>query len=182
MSANSANLKQKVATSLASARSAARDIARGVEEIRSQLLEVQERRRAASNAPVDIETSLQRLDKYLDRLTRLAGERAPGPKAFMQSPPSYREPNAGYSDIAFAYLDDLIRERMASGIKEAHANAVGLTESEREERLRAFDRDILDIELAEESLIRAAEAANFPIQRRAAADPRAVLAHDKVLP
>jgi len=48
--------------------------------------------------------------------------------------------------------------------------------------LAALDADLLAAEMAEESLIRSAEASGIEITRRRDADPRAVLAADAALP
>lgn len=51
----------------------------------------------------------------------------------------------------------------------------GPTAAERAERLAEIDRELLEIETAEERLIEVSEAAGAPIARRADANPRAVL-------
>jgi hypothetical protein len=57
----------------------------------------------------------------------------------------------------------------------------GISESERQRRLEDVDRDLLDAELAEESIIRAAEASGFPVLPQQL-DPQALLAADEALP
>jgi len=73
-------------------------------------------------------------------------------------------------------------EKMKEEVEAFYASASGLSDEERKHQLRELDRKLLDAELAEESMIRSAENSGFAIIRRRDADPRAVLAHDKVLP
>ncbi len=57
-----------------------------------------------------------------------------------------------------------------------------ISEEDRTLRLDDLDRQILDSELVEEAIIREAERVGFKLDRRADADPRAVLADASALP
>ncbi|WP_041527331.1 hypothetical protein [Paracoccus aminophilus] len=59
---------------------------------------------------------------------------------------------------------------------------LGLTEDEREQELTILHRELFDLELAEEALIRSAAVAGLVIDRRPDAHPAAVLAPDHALP
>jgi hypothetical protein len=94
--------------------------------------------------------------------------------------PQVREPAelalALYADKWGEYIKQAMREKMAA------AGRTGLTDAKCEAKLTALDRELLDLELVEESLIRTAERGGFAIPRRHDANPLAVLADDSVLP
>ena len=74
------------------------------------------------------------------------------------------------------------RDQLAAMLEPAYSNeAKPISAEEREAALHRIDEDLLDLELAEEAAIRSAEAVGLHVQRRADADPRAVLAGDDAL-
>jgi hypothetical protein len=86
------------------------------------------------------------------------------------------------SENFFAYLAPMFGEVVKKRVADVYQNTAGITEAERQKQMEAVDRDLLDAELAEESIIRAAEASGFAILRRSNASPMAVLAADETLP
>jgi hypothetical protein len=67
-------------------------------------------------------------------------------------------------------------------IRDLLADALCVTDDERQRQLAKIDKDLLDLELLEESIVRAGTRAGFKVRRRPDSDPRAVLAHDNDLP
>lgn len=84
------------------------------------------------------------------------------------------------SDLPFPFLvtccRDQVRAVLIKRIDAAYAKRPGMTADDRRQAIEKLKGERLDIEFAEESLIRAAERAGMTIARRADADPRAVLA------
>lgn len=71
----------------------------------------------------------------------------------------------------------MLRDRLA----ETYGDDPGLEPGERDAECAALDRQIADVEMAEEAAIRDAEDAGLAILRRGDADPRATLASDASL-
>ena len=73
-------------------------------------------------------------------------------------------------------------DRVSADIVELSRQAPGIDEKARQQKVDEIERELLDVELAEESIIRTAEASDFPIFRRATANPLVVLADDSTMP
>ncbi|TGQ94637.1 hypothetical protein EN851_03535 [Mesorhizobium sp. M8A.F.Ca.ET.208.01.1.1] len=94
--------------------------------------------------------------------------------------PAVIESAAGFFALAFAA--PLMRERLAAEISAEYSAGDGPTAEAHKQMLAKLDAELLELEMAEEALLRAAEAAGIEILRRIDADPRAVLAADSALP
>jgi hypothetical protein len=79
------------------------------------------------------------------------------------------------AEIVRKGLLEIIESRYAAGV-------TGIDDAKRERELARIDGEILDCDLAEEAMIRAAAAVGITIARRPDADPRAVMARDQDLP
>ncbi|WP_146165108.1 hypothetical protein [Mycoplana dimorpha] len=84
--------------------------------------------------------------------------------------------------LLYARLGPSMAESLKADVEALYRENPYISEQERALCIVEINRKILDAELAEESMILAAEAGGFPVLRRRDADRRAVLAHDKVLP
>lgn len=174
--------KEFLAKALTASKAATEEINRGLSSIRDQILHLKAESRSIENAAVQEEEALRRVDDWVSLQSMDASEAFPNPNHFARRHRSYAMPNVRISTAINALLAGQVAEEMKRRVKEHYASLSVLSEDEREARSTALDRQLLDCELTEESIIRQAEAAALPVLRRSDADPRAVLAHDKVLP
>ncbi|CUX23206.1 conserved hypothetical protein [Agrobacterium deltaense Zutra 3/1] len=175
-----ADFLKTIGNALRATQAASQNINNGISELRRHIQDIKRERSKVVDLPISKEETLERVDAMIDHLTRDARYFYPDPKDI--SRPGFSANNISAISILIAQRASDMAEKMKRDVEDFYASAVGITSDERENRLRDIDRKILDAELAEESLIRAAENSGFPILRRRDADPRAVLAHDKVLP
>jgi hypothetical protein len=174
------DLRDTISKALSLSRSAGKQINEGVSELREHIQGYKRERVKMASLPVPKETALQRAEAVIDHITEGSRYMYPSPQTFAR--PDYSGINTNVISIIAAQMASAMADRLKAEIEVYYGANHGLTEEERNDRFREIDRKILDAELAEESLIRSAEDSGFPIIRRRDADPRAVLAHDKVLP
>lgn len=86
------------------------------------------------------------------------------------------------TEVLYTTLASFILEGMEASIDAAYKTIEGINEDDRQAETDVLNRKILDAELSEESLIRAANRSGFKTLRRPDADPLAVMAHDSALP
>lgn len=79
---------------------------------------------------------------------------------------------------ALPAVRNIIEERLEAAV----AGRECLTAAERVERIEKAEGELLKLELSEEALVRSLEGAGLPVDRRADADPRAVLCAEASLP
>ncbi len=177
------DIKKLIGGALALSREASQQLGRGVADIRSHIVALKVERKRIAALPVDQEEAFVRIDRLVEVVTETARQVYPNP--FDMTRPDY-QPKYHFAQrpelLLLAQMGAEIAQRMKAEALEFYQTNPGLDAATRAERIRGVDRKILDAELAEESMIRSAEAAGFPILRRRDADPRAVLAHEKVLP
>lgn len=174
------NAVAKMTKALDVARQATKEAGDGIEQIRAAIaVKVDEREQIAA-APVPYDVALQRLNAWTDRLAEPLHRF--GMWKFSEFE-DYRAPTIG--DPAWFMLAasaELARPILIADLAAWYEKHAPLDDSDRAARLKKLDAELLDLELAEESLIRETERAGMTILRRANADPRAVLAHDGDLP
>lgn len=88
-------------------------------------------------------------------------------------------PELSHSDVVALLIglhSQAIRKIIGGKLKTFYAGRTVLAPEDRAARAAQVSKDLLALELAEEAAIRRAEAAGLPVDRRADADPRAVLA------
>jgi hypothetical protein len=174
---------KSVSALLSRTRSAGQELRDGVEGIRSKVAKLKAKKVEIESLPPTLDVALARVDGWVEHITYATRQRMIEPEHFVQSPLAYVAPgHPNLSDNFFAYLAPMFGEVVKKRVDDVYQNTAGITETERQKQLDAVDRDLLDAELAEESIIRAAEASGFPVLRRSNADPRAVLAADEALP
>ncbi len=176
------SLNAQISRAKAASKAAADEINSGIVSIRSRIADLQEEVRTVANSPVPIDQALSRVDEWVGISTAQYLKMAPQPSEFAASSGNYRMP--GFKpDVTLVWLlADKLAVEAKRHVSDYYRHLTPLSDEERDLRLAALDRKLLDCELTEESMIRQAEDAGFPICRRDDADPRAVLAHDKVLP
>lgn len=138
-------------------------------------------REETERAPRPLEEAVARIDAWLAARTEQVATTggmfaAPGelPRSSASLVRGEREDLAGL----FILLNrTALRERLVADARQhLEGHAPGLPEAERAARLAQIDGEIFRGELAEEALIREAEASGLAITRRGSADVRAVLA------
>lgn len=174
--------REFLARALNASKAATEEINHGLSSIRDQILHLKAEARGIENAAVPEEEALRRVDDWVYLQSRDVSEAFPSPDRFAKRHKYYTMPDVRISTAISALLAGQVAEEMKRRVKEHYASLRVPNEEEREVRSSALDRQLLDCELTEESIIRQAEAAGLPVLRRSDADPRAVLAHDKVLP
>lgn len=175
-----ADILKMIGKALSASREAGREVNRSVSELRLHIQDIKRERVRVVNLPVSKEETFDRIDKMFDHLSSSVKYLYPVPKEL--SRPTFSGSTIDITNVLVAQMVPFMVEKMKEEVEDFYAAASGLSDEERERQLRELDRKLLDAELAEESMIRSAENSGFAIIRRRDADPRAVLAHDKVLP
>lgn len=184
------SLAAKFKSAAAAFRRSSITLGRDVDGLREQLRNLKTERDRIAALPVTKEAALGRLDAWVGglRSSPMAGiEGLTGAMMVPQQPP-YIDFLHGAVDAFFVArlgwaVSESIRPLLAVEIEKAYAGGVaGIDDAERERQLAKIDADIADCEVAEETMLRAAQEAGISIQRRPNADPRVVLARDIDLP
>ena len=172
------------ATTLLARTKAANDELRdGLEATRARIAELTERRDELASARVSIEVARRRIDAFVERERAQPLLDSWGADHFTFGQADYRPPEIhDRLRFLYAHLLRVVGEEMKADLDELYGEAPVVDDAKREGELLKLEGELLDCELVEESVIRAAEAAGFPITRRADADVRAVLATADSLP
>ena len=143
-----------------------------LDTIRHRIVELKVEARAIEAAPLPLEEAIADLDACLDHM---AGHRQLN--VSMHTYPSDRLawPKLDVEEL-FVTLRPTIRAvRLEAIQRELSSRLPGLPRDERAARLTEIDEQVLALEISEEAMIEAAEAAGIRIARRVDADPRAIL-------
>ncbi|TAY68453.1 hypothetical protein [Rhizobium leguminosarum] len=160
-------------------------ISESLEEIRQRIDDLKFHREEITVLPVTEEVAVSRAVQLMRMNIASAQKKVGLPLRFATAPDKWKsryEPTDDFGSLMLAYLGDQLIDAVTAEIKQAYEDRPGITDQERQKRLDANDREILDAELMEEAIIRQAEQQGFSIERRVDADPRAVLAHESALP
>ena len=154
------------------------ELSEGLEAVRTKISVLKEDRRSVEAACVSFDVAAGRVDAWTESLSKPLAALA---RRFMQ--PVCSDPSiVDLPMIMAAAFSDGIRTATLAALYEAYgADVEGLSSEEREAQLAAKREELFKLELAEEAIIRAAEASGLEFLRRADADPRAVLAFDEDL-
>ncbi|MDX3976566.1 hypothetical protein [Shinella sp.] len=174
------DVKKMMAEVSASSRAASKQVSESVAEVRDLVRELKRERNAINMLSVSKETAMARANSLVASVTEASKYHCPKPSDFAR--PDYQHGNVSSSILISAFLAEQLAAAMQADIDVFYGNSLGVSDDERKQRIREVERRLLDAELAEESIIRSAEASGLPIARRRDADPRAVLAYDEVLP
>ena len=164
-------------------RKAASSVSEGLQELRLRRLRLLDQRDDISSRPVPQSEALAALDRDLDDLISAGLENINVRSLTRADRPSWPIPQNG---VLLALLvganRDAFRDQLEALIDQTYSDGQQpIAADERVRELRRIDQDLMDLEIAEESTIRAAEDAGLPALRRADADPRAVLLADEDL-
>lgn len=161
--------------------SASKQLRTGLSEAREQIEALKAKKAETEALPPTMEVITRRAEEFADRVAHSVRSQYPDPERFIAGhyePPQYYDP----SETMGYYLRHILADAIVNECEEALEGRETISEQERGSRLAKIDADILAAELAEEAVIRMAEAGGFPVERRIDADPRAVLARDEDLP
>ena len=178
--------REAIQSLVAAARSASEKMAAAVEGLRSQIAELNRRKRKLQNQSVDFETAAARLVKYIDGQAGLAEKKSPSVEVFTRIgyDRMHLDVRSHWSrdELLFAALAPQLKAILLKKLEAHFKQRPGIAADDRAEQIAEIDRELRDLELSEESCIRAASRAGFEILRRADANPAAVLASDDELP
>ncbi len=174
------NVKKVISEISENSRLASKQVSDGLAEVRDLVRDLKRERKSINTLPVLKEEAKARAEAFVVSLTEQSKYHCPSPLDFARN--DYRQSRVNVTMLVSAFLADNILAAMQKNIDTFYETSRGVGDDERQQLIRDVDRRLLDAELAEESIIRSAETSGFPIFRRRDADPRAVLAHDEVLP
>lgn len=167
---------------LASVRSAQDQMVNGVLSIRDRIAELTAERAELQALPVRKAIAVERLEAWVRSIKMIPGTPTLTPSAFSVNAPGYSVPRSDFDTAIASFAIPLIRQSALSML-ETHYETIGKVDDEvNQDKITSLNRKLFDLEMAEESIIRAADKNGFEIRRRGDADPRAVLAPDKAMP
>ena len=176
------NIQTDLKKLLNGSRKAAASVSDGLHELRKRRLRLLDERDDIASRPVPQDEAVAALDRDIDELVEIAKRETNVRSLTRAESPSWTIPQNGLLiGLLIGANRDAFRSQLAEMIAPAYADAKPIEAVEREAALRRIDEELVDIELAEESAIRAAEATGLSVLRRADADPQAVLASDAEL-
>ena len=158
------------------------DITQAISALRDRIADLKNQRHDVDSNYVDRDTAMQRVDAYLNVVVSRARNAAPSVRQFVHNEKHWHVPSFDQDAAVILSLESSIRKNLQDQIDLFYQSENGIEDFERAQMLADIDRKILDVELAEEAIIRSAEKAGAIINRRWDADVRAVLASDRVLP
>ena len=164
-------------------RAATADVAKGVEQIRIAIVVAQDEAAGIAALPIDRARAIAAVDAGIASLADRFDDRM---LVAALTRPHDGRPRLALESMTVPFLaaiaPDMLRAALVERVDAFYEGRDDLPEAERARRIEQLEDRILELELAEESAIRAAERAGMAILRRADADPRAVLAADDCLP
>jgi hypothetical protein len=130
-------------------------------------------------APVSSDEALQRLNDWIEAAT--AGSAVENPAARFTAP-GYRQPGSSVpTEIVAAAISGALRDLIGGAISETYGSSKSISATDRARELAKAERELLELECAEEAIIRHAEQCGIDVLRRIDADPRAVLCFGEFL-
>lgn len=165
---------------------AAGDLSSGLDTLRSRITELQLAIHETELVAVSKAAALKRLDQWARRARGMGVAETPissftNPEGDGRLPITAASPQPYLFDFFTSLLADDIKCRLTERIEAHYADHQGIDDGERDKRLEKLEGELTDLEIAEERLIRVAEAAGLPVLRRDDAPPRIVLAPDSAL-
>lgn len=158
----------------------ASDLFETLQATRASIDNLQRRRQSIDLAPVSADQAIARIKDWKSGATQRPALRDLAAR-FTQK--TFRLPsNAIDMDVLAALCLGQLEAALVDLVTEMSADGAGIADADRAAKLEALNEELLALELEEESVIRSAERLGLDVLRRAKADPRAVLAHDEVLP
>jgi hypothetical protein len=145
-----------------------------LEEIRQQNVVARYAVTKILQAPVSRDVALDRLDSWLASVSSASAVKN---FALRFTAAGYRAPVTTVPpDVVASAMVAALRDQIGTAISESYGSGTSYSDAERARALAKAEQAVLDLEFAEEAMIRAAEKSGFDVLRRIDADPRAVLA------
>lgn len=168
---------------LTGATSATREITAAIEELRAKRLSVLDERDRILGLPHPRATILAAIDRDIDAAIDRARDQVYLPSLLRGEPgPHLRIPPADVlAGLLISANRTAVRAELVSLVEAQLGDQDAPTEAERAAALKRLADDLADLESAEESLIRQAEASGLAVLRRADADPDTLLLDDDEL-
>lgn len=173
---------------LAATRDAGGKLRQAISEIRGRIRELRDERHRVEHRPPPIDIVQNRADEFVRSHAARANDKLPGiTRALLAPPGRYKQPSVTsdeHGSLLLASLGDMLAAKLKADVAADYdeQGETGISDADRADELERLDQQLLDAELAEESLLRSGEEAGFAIHRRPDADPRAVLADEESLP
>ena len=153
-----------------------------LDKVRARIAERRTERERVAEKPRTRDEALEALEAWI---TSEAAKLEPDAGAFIHGRPratlTHQDFGSGRATFTPALCllgPDRIRDAFAAEIENELADTEPLAAQDQAARLAELDAEILDLERNEESLVVALHEAGEPVERRADADPRAVLGLD----
>jgi len=157
------------------------DLNASLTSLRDQIRRLNSDARQVASAAVPLDTAIARIDERIEKEKSTLSQLLPLPFHFCE-PNSSGPPHVDFERILRFQQIDAAGDLLKSQVRDYLQGRSTMSPGERSAKLAKLNRERLDLELSEEAIIRQAEGLGFDIPRRADADVRAVLAHDKALP
>ncbi|RWM21735.1 MAG: hypothetical protein EOR73_09995 [Mesorhizobium sp.] len=164
------------------ARSAEEEFRQGLASIRAKVEDISRRRDAVLDAPPSVEVALARVDAWWESFVLRSRNKEPAAADFLKGPRTYYTPPVDELSTLTMHLAPALLDQLKDRVRLQYARVKSITEDDRRTQVEALERELLDAEMAEESIIRAGKASGFFALRRQDADRRAVEAVDEALP
>lgn len=150
-----------------------------LEEIRKRIVLSQYAITSLHQAPVSKDEAIQRLDNWI---SSVSAKPVTSNFAARFTSSSHRSPvSVVPPELLSAAVSATLRDLIAEEIAENYSSVTGISAVDRAHQLEKSEGELLELELAEEMVIRHAEARGIDVLRRIDADPRAVLCHGDIL-
>lgn len=190
-------------SALQTAKQAQDQMRESIKAIRAQIADLKAQREALARLAVTEEVAAERVREWFDGVIASSlTVNTTGQGVYQYQPPTMDEfaksinsvsrkgstweapnPVVNLPALIAIYLRDEILAGMLSKLSDAYAAGLkNIDEAARSQKLNELDQQILDFELAEESIIRAAIRSGVSIERRADASSAVVEASDAELP
>lgn len=167
---------------LAGATAATRELTTGVDDLRAKRLVVLDEIARIEALPEPIEDVLAAIDRDLDAMAAKALDAIYMPALLRASPPRLENPGTdAMVGLLVAANREAFTEVLHDHVAARYEGFEVMAPAARADALATLAADLADLERAEESLIRSAEAAGFAPLRREDADPDVLLLSDQEL-
>lgn len=177
-------------------RNAQEEMSDSIRGLRNLISTLKDERQRVLAVPVDLERAEARVEEWVDQRISNArrlmfhlpgsGKWSDPPEAidFTVSPSSWQPKESDMIITMITFMKDHLVTEMKKQVRNFYDGwqQEVISEDERAAKLSQLDGKLLNAELCEESIIRAAERSGIKITRRGDADPRAVMALDIDLP
>lgn len=167
---------------LAGATAATRELTTGVDDLRAKRLVVLDEIARIEALPEPIEDVFAAIDRDLDAMTAKAAESIYMPALLRASPPRLENPGTdAMVGLLVAANRDAFTTILRDHVAARYEGVEVMAPAARADALATLATDLVDLERAEEALIRTAEAAGFAPLRREDANPDVLLLADEEL-